>query len=212
MIRKLKAILLVGMALSAMAAMASSASAATFTAAKGNVTVKLTPKSNMSWTVTGKTVTCSAVKFHGETAGTAFVEITIKPSFLNCVRSWDGGAAQVTGFGDYGETKTCDYVIYANESADLVCQAGAEVTIDAGTCSMHIPGQKGLQSIKYTNTGFGTYRADINFTNIVIKHTDGFLCPFAAGGETSEGEASIETEAEGSDPETEESIGLTFDS
>ena len=180
MIRNLKVLGLAPVAVLAMSAMvASAASASAFTATKGaTITAKDTGK--IKFTVTGQEVTCEEATFTGTAPEASFTSITVSAVYNSCKTAITN--ATVTGFGA-GE---CDFVLYANGTADLACAAGKDVTVDAATCVVHIPGQTGLGTLTYTNNG-GTVNIHINVTKITGTHTDGFLCPFGSSGHNAEG-------------------------
>jgi len=198
MIRNLKVLGLALAAVFAMSAMvASAASAANFTAPSATTTIVGDQTTTHKLTVTGVGITCTDVSFHGVSGGTNVSSVTITPTYTGCTTDTLGLSAKVTGFGHYGESSTCDYVLYASGTADLVCAAGAEVGITAGTCSVKIPAQKGLGTITYTN-GKGDINASININNISGTHTDGFGCPFASSGSFSNGTLSGSSTVQGS--------------
>jgi len=101
----------------------------------------------------------------------------------------------VTGFGDWGEeaSKQCDFLIRAEGTADLECPAGADVTVEAATCTVHMGSQTKLSTIKFT-TGLIDWGVpdgkkhdltlDLHITKIKANHTDGFLCPLTGSGES----------------------------
>ena len=147
------------------------------------------------FTVTGLETFCETVSFHG--VGPAAVSSenqTITPTYTNCKAESIIGTVEVkvTGFGHYGEAdKGCDYRLRADEKADLVCETGKEVTVDAGTCVIHIPPQVGLGTITYT-TGLRTgnvhdLTVHIDLTSITTNHTDPIGCPLPSGGESATG-------------------------
>ena len=175
--RNLKTLGLALIAVLAMSAMvASAASAATFTATAG-ARITATDSGDFRFTVTDQTITCGNVVFTGTAPAASFTSITMFASFNDCTGVT---TAVVTGFGGGG----CDFVFYASGTADLVCPAGKDVTVDMGPCVAHIPGQAGLGTLTYTNNG-GHVDIAFNLTKVKANHTDGFLCPFGSSGESS---------------------------
>jgi len=210
MIRNLKVLGLALVALLAMTAMASSASAATFTSAQSSTTIHATQGEAHKLTVTNQSITCSTVTFHGVISGTSTTTATVNPTYTNC-KTAIGTTATVTGFGHFGEEKTCDYLLNAGGTVDLVCQSGAAVKIDAGTCTIHIPGQTGIGTIEYANVANGDIQATLKINNISGTHTDGFACPFESGGAFTNGSMSGTSVVAGSDPETGTAVNITYD-
>jgi len=187
MIHNLKALslaLAVAFAMSAM--VVSAAFAASFTAPSATTTITANQTIPHIMTVTGVGITCTTVSFHGVSGGTNVSSVTIKPTYTGCTTDTLGLTMKITGFGHYGEEKTCHYVLHASGTVDLVCQAGAEVRRTWGTCSDRIPAQKGLGAITYEN-GASDINASINITNISGTHTDGFGCPYASSGSFNNG-------------------------
>lgn len=180
MIRNFKVLGLALVAVLAMSAMvASSASAAQFTATSG-AKIEAKDTSNVKLTVTGQEVTCNSAVFTGTAPAAAFPSIGVNAAYNEC-KTGLGTNATVTGFGQHGEGGKCSFTLYAAGTADLNCPAGQEVTVDAATCIVHIPAQKGLGKLTYTNNGKHV-DIGINVTGITGNHTDGFLCPFGSGG------------------------------
>ena len=178
--RNLKTLGLALIAVLAMSAMvASAAGAATFTATEG-AKITATDSGSVKFTVTGTEVTCGNAVYTGTAPAASFASITVNATFSECKTAIS--SATILGFGA-GE---CDFVLYAGGTADLVCAAGKDVTISAGPCVVHIPGQIGLDTLGYSNNGS---HVDINLgvTQINGNHTDGFLCPFGSSGNSSEG-------------------------
>jgi len=183
MIRNLKVLGLALVAVLAMSAMvASAASASTFTATKGaTITAKDTGK--VKFTVTGQEVFCEDATYTGTAPAASFESITVSAAFNNCHTNF--GDATVTGFGAGG----CDFMLYANGTADLVCPEGKDVTVDALTCTVHLgsTGNQGLGTLTYTNDASGDVKIGLEVKKINGNHTDGFLCPFGSSGSNSEG-------------------------
>lgn len=170
-----------------------------FTSAAVEATVRGWQEPN-ALKVTNQSLGCEEASFHGSIAGGAAQSIELHPAYTNC-RLNSGISAQVTGFGHYGEEKACHYVLHASGNVDLVCDPGAEVTVDAATCIVHIPGQTGIGEVDFTNgtrNGKSDITADLTVDSIDGSHTDGFLCPFSSGGTFTDGamSGSITLEAE----------------
>jgi hypothetical protein len=216
MIRNLKVLGLALVAVFAMSAMvASAASAAQFTSAQSTTT--LTGEEVNGQTellVTGTGIKCSEVSFHAHVSSTAVGAVTATPTYTGCLTSI-GSTATVTGFGDHGEENTCDYLIDADGTADLVCDPGAEVTIDASTCVVHIPAQNNIGTIGYETglrNGVHDLTLKINITSIAANHTDGFLCPMNGGsGNASSATLKGDVTVWGEDPVTGAPVGITHD-
>jgi hypothetical protein len=97
----------------------------------------------------------------------------------------------------------CDYLLHVsntgvggayNGSTDIVCPGSSEITIDAGPCTIHIPGQSWLVSVGFQNLPGGFVRMSSNISAIrgtVTKNN--FLCFYTAG-EFTNGTASGWTE------------------
>jgi len=195
MIRSFKILgLLVVAALAMSAAIASSASAeVTFTCssyeckATGSNTL-----GNEKFTTEAGTVECDShfvVEEYGTLIGTglqaASTTATVTPTYTNCV-----------AFGFLGASvnmDSCDFVFHATEKialnvykhhVDVVCtNAGDAITITAGTCTLDVPAQTGLTTVKTTNLANGTVTVQPEVNNITINVTkDGIGCPFNGTG------------------------------
>jgi hypothetical protein len=217
MTRNLRALGLALVAILAMSAtVASTASAAQFTFGVSATTLtgeEVNGQTEILFTGTG--IKCSEVSYHGHVSHTAASAVTITPTYTGCKTSIDS-TATYTGFGDHGEENTCDYVIDANGTLDLVCDAGAEVTYDAATCIVHIPAQEDIGKIEYVTglrNGVHDLTLKINITKIKANHTDGFLCPMNGGSGNAES-ATLKGDVTvwGEDPVTGAPVGITWDS
>jgi len=186
MTRNLKVLGLALVAILAMTAMVASAASAhtpaKFTATAG-ATITAVDTGKVKFTVTGQEVTCEEATYSGVAPAASFESITVNATFNKCKTNF--GEAKVTGFGEGG----CDFKLYANGTADLVCPEGKDVTVDALTCTVHIgsAGNQGLGTLTYTNDASGDVKIGLNVTKITGNHTDGFLCPFGSSGSNSEG-------------------------
>jgi hypothetical protein len=187
-LKTLSLAVVVVLALSALAASAASAfSSFTFGASTTTVTgVDAGGVEPVKLSVTGVGITCSEMSYKAHVSSTSVESMTADPSFQGCETSL-GTEAKVTGFGDHGEPakEQCDFVFKANGWVDLACPSGEEVTIDAATCTVHIPSQTNLSSaIYWTDTRNGVHSLELKFSiiHIVANHTDGFLCPMTGSG------------------------------
>jgi hypothetical protein len=219
MIRKLKTIGLALAAVLALSAMGASAVSASpqFTSASHETTVTANQKATHVFEITGLKSACSTATFMSAGhVGTAANSVTVRPTYTGCKSELPPFSveAKITGFGHYaGETKACGYLVHANGTADLVCESGAEVTIEAGTCITHIPAQTGLGTFGFDTGVFnGTHdlTLTINVTKIQVSHTDGFACPFNGSGSgqfaTYTGESTVTGETTAGAP-----VGITQD-
>lgn len=136
-----------------------------------------------------------AITFHGVSpsgSGTvSFESQTIRPTFTGCTAESIIGTMEdkVTGFGHYGPSdEGCDLVFTAPGRAHIVCEPGKEVTIDVGTCIIHIPPQFNIGTLSYT-TGVRLSKHDLtvhlDLTSITASYTDGFGCPLSGSTESS---------------------------
>lgn len=190
MFRNLKALGLALVALGAISAIAvATASAHVPARFTGPVSSELVGEETVTnvFAVTGVETSCQVVSYRGVSpAGSESAEsLTITPSYSVCTAESIIGTINVTvtGFGA-GE---CDYVVNANGTTNIVCAAGKEVTIDAASCTIHIPAQNNLGTITYTTgltSGIHDVTSHTNITNITTNHTDGFGCPLPSGGES----------------------------
>ncbi len=137
------------------------------------------------FTAAGGSVKCSHGTFSG-TSSEASTTQTITPVYEEC-----------TAFGFVGATVTmngCDYMFHLtgtgaggsyNGNVDIVCPTGKEITVDAGPCTIHIPGQNGLGAVTFTNATSGGISDIVNHANVsgikgsLVKNN--FLCFFTAG-------------------------------
>lgn len=184
MVRKLKALGLALVAVFAMTAMSSSAaSAATgITTAEGaaihGTDVATDP---VKFTVTGREVVCNSSVYTGTAPSSSFTSLKVIPTYSECTGA--GFSATITGFGA-GE---CYFTLHIGGTADLHCDDGGDVTVDAATCITHIPPQTGLGTVTYTTGESGGKKdltLDLKIQKIKETHTDGFLCPFEGSGTT----------------------------
>ena len=198
MSRFLKALVVV-LAPSALSASAASAAAFTSSAATTNVVGGQVTKH--IFRLTNAEVRCGSIILTGHMTNSTQSELTISPEYTDCHVVFNGITVnlKVTGFGHYeGEAKSYAYVFKADGKTDLVCDAGAEVTIDAATCIVHIPPQNNLGKVTYEDLG-NNLKASINLSGITTNHTDGFGCPFTSGGHSATGTLTGTSEVSGKD-------------
>lgn len=137
--------------------------------------------------ITGLTITCASIGFHGTAPPSKFAELAIQLTYAEC-KSNLGTTVAVTGFGKPQEAEECWLAFDASGSAALEC-AGGDVTIDIGSCVAHIPAQPFASGLSYTNGavgGVGDITLSFNLSSIKATHTDGFLCPWGSSGESTE--------------------------
>jgi hypothetical protein len=195
------------LALAAVAAMAISAVAASAAFANkyhdpipsGNIHGEQLAGNKHVFKVDGQAVECSVATFQGTFETEIQQTERVLPTYENCV-----------AFGFVGATVSmngCEYEflepteIAANEYegvANLVCPAGKEAVIVAGTCETKIPDEKeekainqNLKKLTSHNRGEGTGRwveVISNLSSITVNKTkDGFLCPLSGTGWVSNG-------------------------
>lgn len=214
MSRKLKPLAsLVGALLAIGALTAASAGAAEFTAEQAPVTIAGAPHGSYNVQATGLSVECKTAELHGEIEETAVEQVSLTPVLSECT-AFGFINAKITGFGDYGEEETCQLVAHADTTGDLVCEGEAEVTLEAGTCVVHLPSQSALSGFTFTEIeyeGVSALTVDINLTELTGTHTDAFLCPFNGSGEFSGTTAQGVGLVTGTDPSTGEPIGISWD-
>ena len=142
------------------------------------------------FTMTGQTVTCKLAAFDGVAPSGAFASFAVAATYAECKSEPLGVNATVSGFGNIGQLNKCWFVFEAEGGAELVCSGTGEVTVTALTCQVHIPAQTFAKGLSYSQgfmfLGGGVVVEDIgvsfNVEKIKGNHTDGFLCPFSAGG------------------------------
>jgi len=187
MIHKIKTFGIAVVAILALSATLTSAASAQFTTtADATITAEETLAHTFKFT--GQNVVCSVAPLHGTAPAASFKTINLQPTYTGCL--YGGAEAKVTGFGKPGEANRCWYSFASDTSAALACNGG-DVTIEFGSCVVHIPAQAlGGGALTYTN-GTASGKKDItvalSFTKITATHTDAFLCPFLANGHAEEG-------------------------
>jgi len=164
------------LALNAVAATA--ASADDFTAEKYPATLTGTndPGFQNEFSSTVGTFRCTETKYMATIAG-ATTSLTASPSFSGCAAFGFPFVIDMNGC-------TLKFNVGAGTTGDvdLVCPAGAEVTMtanSAGTtkCTVHIPSQSFASGVTYSNTGAGATR-EVNISGnisnaLMYKHTAG---------------------------------------
>jgi hypothetical protein len=198
--------LLVGALLALLALTAQAASAhvpARFTSEVSTTTVRgnTDPGTTSTLVITGSNVQCSIEEYHAHTVSTSLESITATPTYTECTAFGFVGA-KVTGFGHYpaseGAGPYCDYRLRADGFIDFECPTGKDVTIEASTCTVHIPAQTEIGTttgspvltkhpgVIYTTentSGKHALTVDVHLTDITATHTDGFACPLTSSGE-----------------------------
>ena len=187
MTKRLKTLFLVLAAVAAaLTVIPSAALSAVFTPASDTTTVTRSQVGAWTINITGEEIVCYEYWFKGEFTGTSVASITVTPEYTEC-ESELGLEAKVTGFGHYASeagNPTCDYVLKASGTTDIVCQPSGSVTIEVGTCTVHFSAQTGVGPVTFSN-GVNDINMTTNINNLRGTHTDGFLCPFSGGGEIS---------------------------
>ncbi len=118
------------------------------------------------------TVSCSTVSYTGTVGNLTATTWMLSPSYSGCIAF--GFANTVISMNG------CEYLLHAEAtegginkgSMDIACPSGKEVTIvvsSFGTtkCTIHIPPQTGLRTLRFTNIGTGTTReitVDLNIS------------------------------------------------
>jgi hypothetical protein len=120
------------------------------------------------------TLKCEVLKFDGTTQTKTSTTVTIRPTFEKCKLSGENALVTMNG---------CDFGFHVlNEEGfkgtmDIECP-DTVIEVEVPFCTVTIPEQTGLGSVKYTNEGEATTRAvvfDLSLNG--IKYTEhGFLC------------------------------------
>jgi hypothetical protein len=196
---------------------ASAHTPATFTAEQNVTRVTGKPDGPYEIRATGQNVTCEIAELEGTVVGTSVQQATLTPRFTECT-AFGFINAKITGFGHYpaseGAGPYCDLVLNATSKGDLVCPAGKDVTLDGGTCTVHVPAQTGAETFtftKITREGKKAFTVDVHLTTLTSTHTDSFGCPFAGGAESTNTTAIGNGEVWGEDPETGKPVGISLD-
>lgn len=134
---------------------------------------------------------CQVVSLHGRTTDAVSYETqTITPSYTECIAESIFGTINVTVTG-FVKVTGCNWVFSANVRLSLECATGKEVTIDAATCTIHVPPQNNLSAVNYTTGVIGLVKheltVDLSAEAVTTNHTDGFGCPLPSGGESATG-------------------------
>src|SRR5258706_6421841 len=125
---------------------------------------------------------CKVVKFDGTEQQEVTTRLTLKPTYEECKLA--GENAKVTPNG-------CGYLFHLGENTetfaanmDIECPDAKKIEVDLAECTITIPPQTALNSVKFTNEGAEATRAIIADLNVAGFHyvEDGAGC--AHPGET----------------------------
>jgi hypothetical protein len=223
MTRSLKSLgLLVGALLVLLGLMASAASAhvpARFTSEQAVTTARGANDAGTPTTfkVTGQEVSCTNEEYHFTAVGTSLESVKSKAVYTECT-AFGFVNAKITGFGHYpaveGAGPYCEYLLTANGTVHLVCPAGKDLTVEASTCTVHVPAQEGLGTVQFTTgtwEGKHAVTLDVNVGSITATATDGFACPLTGSGDVTNCTIIGKTLVWGEDPTTHEAVGITWD-
>jgi hypothetical protein len=195
MIRNLKALLLASMALAALSAVsASAASATSFNSEATNTIIKGTgdgtgKTAHQVFDAAGGTVTCNDVHLTGTQTGTTATVITLTAEFTTC--TFLGQAATV-------KMEACDFRFHASGDVDVHDDSGLSgnckhheqgIKITIPGCTVIVPEQTGLKSVKYHNITVGgksAVTAEANVSGITYDST-GAACPKQPAGTYADG-------------------------
>ncbi len=197
MIRNLKALLLVSMAVAAMSAVTASAASAVplFNSELATTTITgsqdgTSKTGHQVFDAAGGTVTCSEVTLHGTQNGPTAEVVTLTAHFTGC--TFLGQVATV-------DMKACDFRFHANGDVDVHDDSGLSgnckhheqgITITIPGCTVIVPEQTGLKSIKYHNivgpTGTKEITAEPLVSNITYDSM-GAACPKQPAGTYNDG-------------------------
>jgi hypothetical protein len=188
--RKFLGVLIVAaLAISALGVSAASASAAEFHAAESPVKITADQTKTNVFTVDGTKVECTTAHFVSGLIAAPSPTAEVHPEYSGC-----------TAFGFVGatvNTESCNYVLHASGSVDIVCPTGQSIKITASTCAVEVGSQSGLTSIAYTNSGNNVIVTP-NVSGITATKTkDGFLCPLNGTGTVTNGTYTGAVEAKG---------------
>jgi hypothetical protein len=178
MIRKLKLIGLVMVAVVAISAVASgTAQADTFTS-EGNVNTVVTGNQEGTnvFTVEGSKVECTTAHFAavGETSSPTET-VVVHPEYSGC-KAFTFLNATVTTTG-------CNYALNAAGTVTIGCTGTNKITIVGGTCEATVGSQGPLSGISYENVNGGQVKVKTNVTTVgVTKTKDGIACPLGGTG------------------------------
>lgn len=142
--------------------------------------------------------TCESTTLTSPSLSGDAASLTLTPAFSKC-KAFGFASATVTTtgctFSLQGPSETATIESFEG-TMNLSCEAGKSIVIVAVSCEIQVPGQTGLNTIKYVNhTEKSPQNFDATFALTGIKYNvvkDGFLCPFAGTGEKSGGTFSDE--------------------
>ncbi len=196
MIRNLKALLLVSMAVAAMSAVTASAASAAplFNSEIASTTITgqtdgTGKTGHQVFDAAGGTVTCTEVDLTGTQTGTTAASVTLTSTFGGC--TFLGQAATVS-------MEACDFIFNANGGVDVHKDSGKTgnckhheqgIKISIPGCVVIVPEQTGLQKITYHNItvgGKGAITAEPNVSGITYDST-GAACPKQPAGTYADG-------------------------
>jgi hypothetical protein len=188
MIRKLKGLGLLLIALSAMGAVGpAAADAAQYTCSHYGCTAtgSNTKGSEVFGTEGGKVECDSHFVTHAIGGPTSTLELS--PTYTNC-EAFGFLEATVNTEGCFYQFHVSGSAPTFNNSVDVVCTTGKSIKIAAGTCRVEVKPQSGLTNVATSNSG-SSVLVKPNVSKIAYTVTqDGFLCPFPKGtGNTSDG-------------------------
>ena len=185
MIRNLKALLLASMAIAAVSAVTASAASAVplFKSELANTVITATgdgtgKTAHAVFDAAGGTVTCNEAHLNGTQTGATAEVVTLTAEFTTC--TFLGQVATVS-------MEACDFRFHANGDVDVHKHNGGEcehhkkgIKIITPGCTVIVPEQTGLKSIKYHNivgaTGKKEITAEPNVTTITYGQS-GPACP-----------------------------------
>lgn len=189
MIRNLK---ILGIALGSVlvvGAVSSVASAAEFRSPSATTNLHVTQKTVNVFGSTAGEVTCEKATFTATMTSSVQSSVQTKElKFETCHIIILGStvAATIT-------TNGCNYRLYSNGTADIVCPINASIEVKASGCTVKVPEATGLKGVTYTNNG-NHVDINANITGGILYNHTGFLC--GSGGGTN-GTYSGQTTVEG---------------
>jgi len=132
------------------------------------------------------TLTCSTATATGSLPSGADQTLQLAPSFSGCVMLGREAAVSMNG---------CTYQFHGGSGAtkpmDILCPAGKEITVSAGTCRISISAQTGLSAVEASNDTASKpqkLNLDIGVTGLTYTKTlDGLLCQFKGTGTKTDG-------------------------
>jgi len=162
MSRNLKALglaLVAVLAMNALTAAGASAEAFKFKAEKTPTT--LVGKQHGApdiFTVDTQSVSCNEATYTGTVTGTEVTELTVTPTYSECIAFGLFNIPIDTNGCQYKSTVDTKVGASFEGKVDIVCPAGQVIKITAPGCTVTVGSQNGLGSITYTNVGSGATR------------------------------------------------------